>query len=46
MYKLIIVDDEKAIRNGIKDYFDWESMNFEVVALFEDGKEALVYIEQ
>ena len=46
MYKLIIVDDEKAIRNGIKDYFDWESMNFEVVALFEDGKEALAYIEQ
>ena len=46
MYKLIIVDDEKAIRNGIKNYFDWASMNFEVTALFEDGKEALAYLEQ
>jgi len=46
MYKLIIVDDEKAIRNGIKDYFDWKSMNLEVVALFEDGKEALSYLEK
>jgi len=46
MYKLIIVDDEKAIRRGIRDYFDWENMNFEVAALFEDGKEALEYIQK
>lgn len=44
MYKLIIVDDEKAIRKGIRDYFDWEQMGFEVAGLFEDGKEALAYI--
>lgn len=46
MYKLIVVDDEKVIRNGIRDYLDWEKMNFEVVALFEDGKEAIEYIEK
>ncbi len=46
MYQLIIVDDEKAIRKGIRDYIDWNSMGFEVVATFEDGKEALEYMSR
>ena len=46
MYKLIIVDDEKVIRRGIRDYFDWAGMNFEVVALFEDGREAIDYLSK
>lgn len=46
MYRLIIVDDEKIIRKGIRDYIDWKSMNFEVVETFEDGKEALDYIRK
>ena len=45
MYKLIVVDDEKVIRNGICNYIDWEGMGFNVVASFEDGKEAIEYIE-
>lgn len=44
MYKLIIVDDEMIIRNGIRDYIDWNGMGFEVVETFEDGKEALEYL--
>ncbi len=46
MYKLVIVDDEKAIRKGIRDYIDWKSMGFEVVESFEDGKETIHYLEQ
>ena len=44
MYKLIIVDDEKVIRKGIRDYIDWGSMGFEVADIFEDGKEAIEYL--
>lgn len=44
MYQLIIVDDEAVIRKGIRDYIDWNSMGFQVVDTFEDGKEALQYL--
>ncbi|MFV0528127.1 MAG: response regulator [Lachnospiraceae bacterium] len=46
MYKLIMVDDEAVIRKGIRDYVAWESMGFTVAALFEDGKEAIEYIQE
>ncbi len=45
LYKLIIVDDEQTIREGLKDYVDWMSLNFKVVASFEDGREAIEYIQ-
>lgn len=44
MYKLIIVDDEKIIRRGIRDYIDWAGMGFTVADIFEDGKEAMEYL--
>lgn len=44
MYKLIIVDDEKVIRRGIRDYIDWSGMGFTVEDIFEDGKEAMEYL--
>ena len=43
MYKLLIVDDESSIRNGIKNYFPWTQLGFEVAGLFENGREALDY---
>lgn len=46
MYQLIIVDDETAIRKGIRDYIDWNSMGFAVADIFEDGKEALAYLKE
>lgn len=46
MYKIIIVDDEVLIRNGLRNYFPWESVGFEVVASFENGKLALDYINE
>ncbi|MDO4649664.1 MAG: response regulator [Eubacteriales bacterium] len=45
MYRLVIVDDEQTIRNGMCHYIDWNSLGFEVVADFEDGKETLEYIK-
>lgn len=44
MYKLIVVDDEMAIRTGMCSYIDWNAMGFEVTADFEDGKETIEYI--
>lgn len=44
-YRLVIVDDEQTIREGLKNYVDWMSLNFEVVASFEDGKETIDYIQ-
>lgn len=41
MYKILIVDDETELRNGIANYFPWNEFGFEVAALAEDGREAL-----
>lgn len=46
MYKVIIVDDEKLIRNGLITYINEEIEGFEVVGDFSDGKEALDCIEK
>ena len=40
MYKLIIVEDENQIRNGLTQLIDWADMGFEVIGAFEDGSEA------
>ena len=45
MYQFIIVDDEKIIRSGLAKSFDWSSIGFEPVEQFEDGKEAIAYLE-
>lgn len=44
MYKVIIVDDEEIMRDGLTNLVDWEAMGFEVGAQFEDGREAIEYI--
>lgn len=46
MYNLIIVDDEETIRNGLREYIDWNSIGFEVVGTFEDGADAIEYLQQ
>lgn len=45
MYKMIIVDDEAEIRFGLKNYFPWNELGFEVVHACANGKEALEYID-
>ncbi|MDF2959567.1 MAG: Two component transcriptional regulator, AraC family [Paenibacillus sp.] len=44
MYKLLVVDDETKIRNGICNYFPWNEIGFEVVAEAKNGRQALDYI--
>lgn len=39
------MDDEQTIREGLTNYVDWASLNFDVVAAFEDGKETIDYIQ-
>lgn len=40
MLRLIIVDDEKIIRETIHHIIDWESMNIEVIGVCKNGIEA------
>ncbi|HHW48843.1 MAG TPA: response regulator transcription factor [Clostridiaceae bacterium] len=46
MYKMIIVDDETWVHEGIKNTIDWNEYGVEVVGEAEDGEEALSLIEQ
>ncbi len=45
MYKIIIVDDEEIMREGLINLVDWKALGFEIVAQFEDGDEALEYLK-
>ncbi|MDO5424669.1 MAG: response regulator [Eubacteriales bacterium] len=46
MYKLMIVDDEEAIRNGIARGIPWNEWGFQVTAVLADGEEAIREIER
>lgn len=43
--KVIIVDDEPLIREGLHAMVDWETLGFEVVGLFEDGEDAWGFLQ-
>ena len=45
MYKLIIADDERRIRQGLRNIVDWESLGFQVMDVFADGQEVIEYLE-
>ena len=45
MYKLIIIDDEKKILDGIAELFPWKNIGFEVVGKYTRAREALKYLE-
>ena len=45
-YKVIIVDDEEAIRKGLKILIDWDAYDFEILAVLSDGEAALEFIKQ
>lgn len=44
--KIVIVDDEILIRQGIKYYLNWEEEGFQIVGEASNGKEALELIEK
>src|SRR5665647_1106641 len=41
MIKVIIVDDELLIREGLRDIINWNDFDMEIVGVAEDGKDAL-----
>ena len=45
LYKVLIVDDEQIIRDGLNSIVDWNSMGFQIEACLSDGKDALKYIK-
>ncbi len=45
MYKLIFVDDEAIVRDGISSCIPWGRNGFELVGLFEHGIQALDYMK-
>ncbi|MFD0693243.1 response regulator [Paenibacillus sp. GCM10027628] len=45
MYRVLIVDDEPVIRNGIKAFIDWEKEGLSVAAGCANGMEALSLLE-
>ena len=46
MYRLIIIDDEPKIAEGMAQLFPWNNIGFEVVCSFTSAAEALDFLEQ
>ncbi|MGL4572059.1 MAG: response regulator [Clostridium sp.] len=46
LYKVLIVDDEEEIRQGIIKKIDWEKYGFKIVGDAENGKDALEKLEK
>ena len=42
---MIIADDEKIIRVGLKNLIDWNALGFEIIESFGDGQEIIEYLE-
>lgn len=45
MYRIILLDDEEIIREGLVDFIPWSELGFDLVATFEDGKDAIAYLD-
>ncbi len=46
MYRILLVDDEILIRDAIRENIDWASMECELAADFENGRQAWAYIRE
>ncbi len=46
MFTLIFIDDESIIRDGVRECINWEQNGFKLTGVFENGQEALAFIEQ
>lgn len=46
MYKLIIIDDEEKIVDGLGRLFPWEQIGFEVAGMFVSAQDALAFLEE
>lgn len=41
MYRVVIADDERAIRTGLQIVMDWNKLGFEIAGCAQNGEEAL-----
>jgi len=46
MIKVVLIDDEEIIREGLRKIIDWKSMNCEIVGEAEDGEDGLELINK
>ncbi len=46
LYRMIICDDERMILDSLMKYVDWQALGFDVIALAEDGKDAIDLISR
>lgn len=46
MYKVLIVEDELFMREGLKNLIDWTEAGFEIIGEACDGEEALEFVKQ
>lgn len=44
LHSLLIVDDERVIRDGLSTMVDWASLGFHVAGVFADGRDARAFI--
>lgn len=40
MLRMLIVDDERAIREALRIFLDWDSLGIEIIGLYRNGAEA------
>ena len=46
LLKLVIVDDEPILLQGLLNTYDWESMGFQVAGTAQSGEQAIKVIEE
>lgn len=46
MYRVLIVDDEEHIRQGLKNVIDWNTFGFEITSEASNGQQALELVER
>ncbi len=46
MYTVLIADDEKVIREGLRDLVDWAALNIKVIGEADDGEKAYQLIQE
>jgi two-component system response regulator YesN len=45
MYRILIIDDEPVVREGISQTIDWAALGYELVGACRDGREGLEALE-
>ena len=46
MFKVLLVDDEEEVRQGIRNRINWAQYDFEVIGEAENGREALNFFDE